>query len=129
MHMLSCDCVFTCYEHAMNVMKCYILSFSTFNRPPVRSLQDMPKYIVYEDCLLDLFKICPVCSRSCVVKSYTWYFPVCGPEMHPPDLHVHQAVEQPTTYWQRPRREYPFICCCLFHRSRQIRYDRNYTFQ
>ncbi|XP_049447488.1 uncharacterized protein LOC125897969 [Epinephelus fuscoguttatus] len=44
---------------------------STTEKPPVKSIQDMAKYIVYEDCLLDLFNICPVCSRSCVVKTYT----------------------------------------------------------
>ncbi|KAL7379770.1 hypothetical protein ABVT39_005591 [Epinephelus coioides] len=44
---------------------------STTEKPPVKSIQDMAKYIVYEDCLLDLFNICPACSRSCVVKTYT----------------------------------------------------------
>ncbi|XP_031176374.2 uncharacterized protein LOC116065059 [Sander lucioperca] len=29
---------------------------------------DVPKYIVYENCLLELFELCPVCSSMCDVR-------------------------------------------------------------
>lgn len=40
------------------------------NRAPTKPVQDMAKYLVYEDCLLELFKICPTCSRLCKVHTF-----------------------------------------------------------
>lgn len=50
---------------------CFLLPVVFFvNRTPTKTLQDMVKYLVYEECLLDLFKICPTCSRDCQVHTF-----------------------------------------------------------
>uniref|UniRef100_A0A672JS98 Uncharacterized protein n=1 Tax=Sinocyclocheilus grahami TaxID=75366 RepID=A0A672JS98_SINGR len=40
------------------------------NRAPTKIQQDMVKYLVDEECLLDLFKICSTCSRVCKVVTF-----------------------------------------------------------
>lgn len=32
-------------------------------------VQNIRKYIVYETCIMELFEVCPVCQRSCHVRS------------------------------------------------------------
>lgn len=32
-------------------------------------VQNISKYIVYETCIMELFEVCPVCQRSCHVRS------------------------------------------------------------
>lgn len=52
----------------------YNYVFSLFNNcylsvhSPVTPTQD--KYIVYEDCLLSLFRECPTCGRSCEITKF-----------------------------------------------------------
>ncbi|XP_051727731.1 uncharacterized protein LOC127500556 isoform X3 [Ctenopharyngodon idella] len=43
---------------------------TTSERAPTKTPQDMVKYLVYEDCLLELFKICPTCSSVCKVVTF-----------------------------------------------------------
>lgn len=83
--------------------------------------------------LLDLSKICPVCLRSCAVKTYTivTFLSVDQRCSHHSCI-LHQAVEQPTSHWQRPCRKYPSICWGVLHRpiddSTQIRVNGNDKF-
>ncbi|KAG1928867.1 hypothetical protein F2P79_023326 [Pimephales promelas] len=39
-------------------------------RAPTKPPQDMVKYLVYEECLLELFKTCPTCSSVCKVIKF-----------------------------------------------------------
>ncbi|XP_067294166.1 uncharacterized protein [Pseudorasbora parva] len=43
---------------------------ATSEQAPTKTPQDMVKYLVYEECLLELFKICPTCSRVCKVVTF-----------------------------------------------------------
>ncbi|XP_077065676.1 uncharacterized protein LOC143718542 [Siphateles boraxobius] len=45
------------------------LSDSTIVSPPT-PIQDIVKYVVYEDCLLALFHDCPICQRTCELEKY-----------------------------------------------------------
>ncbi|XP_074544649.1 uncharacterized protein LOC141804189 [Halichoeres trimaculatus] len=43
---------------------------TTSEQAPNKPVQDMVKYLVYEECLLELFKICPNCSTVCKVETF-----------------------------------------------------------
>ncbi|KAM4620361.1 uncharacterized protein ACJ7VT_007047 [Polymixia lowei] len=36
--------------------------------PSSSPIQNIPKYLVYETCLLELFEMCPVCQKACRVR-------------------------------------------------------------
>lgn len=40
------------------------------NRAPTKPVQHMVKYLVYEECLLELFKLCPTCSSVCKIETF-----------------------------------------------------------
>ncbi|XP_023137933.1 uncharacterized protein LOC111576454 [Amphiprion ocellaris] len=40
------------------------------NGSPVTPVQDVTKYIIYEDCLLSLFLTCPCCGQTCEVNKF-----------------------------------------------------------
>ncbi|XP_041654021.1 uncharacterized protein LOC121516696 isoform X2 [Cheilinus undulatus] len=42
---------------------------TTTEQAPTKPVQDMERLLVYEDCLLELFKVCPICSRLCQVDT------------------------------------------------------------
>ncbi|XP_039522036.1 uncharacterized protein LOC120475416 isoform X2 [Pimephales promelas] len=42
----------------------------TSEQAPTKPPQDMVKYLVYEECLLELFKTCPTCSSVCKVIKF-----------------------------------------------------------
>ncbi|XP_039522037.1 uncharacterized protein LOC120475417 [Pimephales promelas] len=43
---------------------------TTSEQAPTKPPQDMVKYLVYEECLLELFKTCPTCSSVCKVIKF-----------------------------------------------------------
>uniref|UniRef100_A0A671W0Z0 THAP-type domain-containing protein n=1 Tax=Sparus aurata TaxID=8175 RepID=A0A671W0Z0_SPAAU len=43
---------------------------TTSEQAPTKPVQDMVKYLVYEECLLELFKICPTCSTVCKIETF-----------------------------------------------------------
>ncbi|XP_029936759.1 uncharacterized protein LOC115379929 [Myripristis murdjan] len=43
---------------------------SSIAESPRIPLKDVPKYIVYESCLLELFALCPSCNHKCTVKTF-----------------------------------------------------------
>ncbi|XP_057195137.1 uncharacterized protein LOC130557432 isoform X2 [Triplophysa rosa] len=43
---------------------------TTSEKASTKTSQDMVKYLVYEDRLLELFKICPTCSRVCKAVTF-----------------------------------------------------------
>ncbi|KAG7513654.1 hypothetical protein JOB18_013274 [Solea senegalensis] len=64
---------------------------------PTKPPQDMVKYLVYEDCLLELFKSCPICSSVCTVQSYTkgTFISVTQKCLYPTCLYTRQWKSQP----------------------------------
>lgn len=43
---------------------------TTSEQVPTKPPQDIVKYLIYEECLLELFKICPTCSSVCNVIKF-----------------------------------------------------------
>ncbi|XDV11893.1 hypothetical protein PO909_000688 [Leuciscus waleckii] len=43
---------------------------TTSEQAPTKPPQDMVKYLIFEECLLELFQICPSCSRVCKVIKF-----------------------------------------------------------
>ncbi|XP_058493987.1 uncharacterized protein LOC131465383 [Solea solea] len=64
---------------------------------PTKPPQDMVKYLVYDDCLLELFKRCPICSSVCTVQSYTkgTFISVTQKCLHQTCLYTRQWKSQP----------------------------------
>ncbi len=69
----------------------------SINREQTKRPQDMVKYLVYEECLLDLFKVCPTCSRDCKVHTFVkgTFLSVTQTCLHQSCLYNRQWKSQP----------------------------------
>ncbi|XP_073337224.1 uncharacterized protein [Pagrus major] len=88
---------------------------TTSEQAPTKPVQDMVKYLVYEECLLELFKICPTCSTVCKVDICIRTIPFCDPEVPLPELLLQQTVEESTS-GQLSCRESAPVSRCILHR-------------
>lgn len=55
-------------DHSTYNLEKSVMTKSTVLSQPPSSVQDTPKYLVFEDGLMPLFETCPVCSMTCQVK-------------------------------------------------------------
>lgn len=73
------------------------LGDTTSEQAPTRPPQDMVKYLIYEECLLELFKICPTCSRVCKVIKFVkgTFLSVTQKCLHQSCLYTREWKSQP----------------------------------
>lgn len=93
--------------------------FLFLNRAPSKTPQSMWKLLVFEECLLELFKICPTCSRICEVDTF-----VKGTFMAVTQRCLHQSwVALQPAIWTCL-----LLCTTLAHRSsRPTRFVKHLT--